>query len=452
MNGLLVGLVLAAAGSTEVDGAITATGQLTQRQAGSVSAGVHGRVDVARDFGRFFVAGRASLLITGSSNSVGLRDLGSRLTLGYRPAGFVESVFLEVLPFNSSVRLPYFDWANVWAQAGYINPELAPTLTAQVETKAGAFWLSARFKTTVNPISQMNELVPDLFAGASVPFSPSFRLELRGAYLNRGLNPVLGTLGLKVPTIGGGGGARLSWTWNELVGPAVDFVTYSTDPLRFERFFAPETRRSPFAAWIALEGGAGAQQLADPGTFGEGKLEPMGWADLQARVRLRDVRLFGTARFQSLSFVAFDWPGLPPFTGTSSASQSTPLFTGIFGADWTIRSLRLTPGLLFRVTQYASQQARLTGGNNPPPGGPTNKLLVGPNGWISRIPIEEGVRPVISAKVSTRWDLVSFASLIFELEVTKDFNDTLVFFDPEMHDPAETPASVNGQLFLQARF
>lgn len=196
------------------------------------------------------------------------------------------------------------------------------------------------------------------------------------------------------------------------------------------------------------------QQFADPDAFAKGKLEPMGWVDLQARIRLRDLRLFGTARVQSFSLLVFDWPGVPPYTASPNNAQSTPSFTGIVGADWTIRSLRLTPGVLFKLIQNASVQfAELTGGNNPPPA-LGRKLVVGPNGWISSIPLDEGVRPTIAVKVFTRWDLVSFASLIFELEVSKDFNDALlVISGTGMGSPIDTSiVTVNGQLFLQARF
>lgn len=459
MNALVVGLVLAAAGSTEVEGAVTAGGQLRQFQAASVSAGVHGRLDVARDFGRFFVTGRASVLITGASLGVGLRDLGSRITLGYRPLGFVERLCLEVIPFNAAIRLPSFDWANAWGDLPFASTTstLAPMLTAQVDTKAGALWLSGRFKSVLNGRTQFNEVLPELILGLEVPLSSGFRLEARGAWLNYGLSPALASVGVDLPLFGGGGGARLSWTWNEPVGPAVDLVTYANDPLRFERFFTSEARRTPFAAWVALEGGAAAQQLADPERFGAGKPEAMGWADLQVRLRLRDVRLFGTVRLQSVTFFRFDFPGIIPGTALASSTQAAPGVTGYLGADWTIRPLRLTPGLLFKLTQYGSVAFRqgMPGGNNPPPGGDSARvLMLGPNGAFAILGPEKTVAPLLAVKASARWEVLSFASIVTELEFEKDFNDyTVNQVEPSLPPPLQSSLlRVNGQLYLQARF
>ncbi|MDP2274644.1 MAG: hypothetical protein Q8N23_05870 [Archangium sp.] len=272
MNALVVGLVLAAAGSTEVEGAVTVGGLLRQSQSASVGALAHGRVDLSGDFGRFFLTARASLLFTGSTASLGLQDLGSRITLGYRPTGFVERVSLEVIPFNSAIRLPSFDWANAWGFP-FALPTLAPLVTGQLDTRAGALWVGLRFKTLLNLLTQVQELRPDLFIGVNVPLPAGFRLEARGAYLAYGLSPALAGLGISLDQKGAGGSARLSWTRNEYVGPAVDLVTYSNDPLRFERFFASEPRRAPFAAFVALEGGAATQSLADPERFGVARQE-----------------------------------------------------------------------------------------------------------------------------------------------------------------------------------
>ncbi len=447
MSAWVLGLVLAAAGSTDVSGAVTVGGRLRQTQAGSIGALVHGRVELARDFGRFFVEGHGSVLLTGSTAAVGLSDLGSSLTLGYHPLGFVKRVSLEFIPFNPSIRLPSFDWANAWGNT--ITQTITPMITGQVETTAGALFLSGRFKSVLDPLTQTNEVRPDLFIGLDAPLSNSLRLEVRAAALDYGLNPSLGSLGVRVPLFAGAGGARLSWTWNEFVGPAIDLTTYATDPLRFERFFASEPRRSPFAAWVALEAGGGAQQLADPDRFGSGKLQPMAWADLQVRVRLRELRLFGTARLQSFSFLVFDRTGTPPSIALAQGATATPFIMGIVGADWSLRALKLTPGVLFRVSQYASRTAPpLAGGNNPPPGPASRILLVGPNGYFSQS-TRGSAQSVLAVKGSVRWEVVSFASVVAEVDVEQDFNDLSI--DPSVA-PLLTPLTLTAQLFVQARF
>lgn len=455
MNAWVVGLVLAAAGSAEVEGAVTVQGVLVRGPASAgVDAAVHGRVDSSGDYGRFFVEGHASILFR--SNWTGLQDLGSRLAFGYRPVGFVQRLSLEVIPFNPAVRLASFDWANSWGVPLVGQPGLAPLVTGIVNTRAGTAWLSGRFKVLRNSLSQLNEVVPELFAGVDLPLSLGVRLEARGAWLSNGFEASLGYLGVKLPLPGGGGGARLSWTWNEPVGPALDLHTYATDPLRFERFFVTQSHRSPFAAWIALEAGGGTQQLADAARFGLGKSQAMGWVDLQARLRLRDVRLFFTARAQSLTMAVFDRGGLPPGLAFVEGQVTSPLMAGILGADWTFRPLKLTPGVLLRATQPAWVRTPLvsTGGNNPPPGLAPRTLYVLRDGTTGRLGPGKAVAPFLSATVSLRWDVVSFASVVTEIDVEKDLNDyTVVTSESDLPPPTSgDQVTVRGQLMLQARF
>lgn len=452
MNGLVVALMLAAAGSTEVEGAITTGGRLDQKKSASLLAVVHGRLDLSRKFGRFFIAGRASVLVNGSTLALGLRDLGSRLTVGYRPLGFVESVSLEVIPFSPSIRLASFDWASAWGA----TPEnvLFPMLTGLVDTRVGSAWFGARFRAVLNEVDKVTEILPDLFFGLDVPLANGFRLEARGAYLNHGANIGFASQGIQQRLVGGGGAGRLSWTLNEPVGPPVDLVTYATDPLRFERFFVSEPRRSNVAAWVGLEGGGGAQRLADPDRFGRLKTDPMGWADLQVRLRLRELRLFGTARVQSVTLLAFDRLGVFAGGATPRDSTATPSVTGIFAIDGLIRTLRLTPGAQLRLTQYGTLRFFQSGplGNNPPPQGATT-VLFGPNFAFGSIPDGTPVAPVFAAKVSARWEVASFASLVGEFEVEQDFNPTLFVDSPQsISMQVVPPPHLTGQLFVQARF
>ncbi len=459
MNGLVVGLLLAAAGSTEVEGAITAGGRLEQKKSASLEAVVHGRLDVSRDFGRFFIQGRASVLFSGGTLGLGLKDLGSRLTVGYRPLGFVERISLEVIPFNPVIRLASFDWANAFGASTAFPisalPEnvVFPMLTAVVDTRAGSAWFGARFRAVRNDVAEITEILPDLLFGIDLPLSNGLRLEARGAYLNHGFNASFASQGIEQRLVGGGAAARFSWTLNEPVGPPVDLVTYATDPLRFERFFVSEPRRSSVAAWVGLEGGAGAQRLPDRDRFGQLKTDAMGWADLQVRLRLRDVRLFGTARVQSVTLLAFDRLGIQG-GATPLSSTATPSVTGIIAIDGMIRSLRLTPGAQLRIMQYGTLRDFQTGplGNNPPPQG-ASAVLIGPNSAIATIPDGTPVAPVLAAKVSARWEVASFASVVGEFEVEQDFNPTLFVDNPQqVSTRVVPPLHLTGQLYVQARF
>lgn len=458
MNALVCGLVLAAAGSTEVDGALTAGVQVAaisnQRNAQALA---HGRVDLSRDFGRFFVVAHGSLLMRGSAEALGFTDLGSRLTLGYRPTGFVKRVALEVLPFNPAARLASFDWANAWGLPSPLDGLLTPVVTAEVSTEVGSMWLAVRFKSVLNVLTQHQVLRPDVLGGVDLPLPSGLLFEVRGAFLSGGPNPALALQGLPLEHTGGVVGARLSWTWNEAVGPAIDLRTYAADPLRFERFFTSEPRRSSTAAWLALEGGGGGQQLRDRDLFSDGKTEVMGWADAQARVRLRELRLFGTMRVQSLTFLVFDAKGIPPGFAFAAGMKTSPQLAALVGADWTFRSLKLTPGVLLSVSQpsWVRMEQFDLGGTNPPPGlGLPRTVYLRPDGRFGSLAPGKEVAPFLNATVSLRWELVAFASLVAEVDVEKDPN-AYTFSQEEPVGSlvlGSTEVTTRGQLFLQARF
>lgn len=453
MNAFVVGLVVAA-GSTEVEGAVSISGLLARHpQAGTTFVEAHARVDLSREFGRFFVDGRASLLANGAASGVGFGDLGSRLRVGYRPAGVVESVSLEILPFNSTLRLVSFDWANAWGQPGLPPYPMAPVLTAELTTKALRFSFSARFKSVSNAVSSFNEVAPDFFAGVDATLPMNLRFELRGATLSRGLNGPLGGLGIALPLTAAGAGARLSWNWHEAVAPAVDLTTYATDPTRFERLFVAETRRVPFAATLGLEAGGAGQQLADPAAFGKGKTQLMGWADFQARLRLHQFRLFGTLRVQSVTHPIFDFPGVPPGTAFAADTVTSPAVVGFLGADYAIRALRLTPGVLLRIVEPAWVGfPRLPfGGDSPPPAEQGTRYTYWlPSGIFGIVPAGRRVAPILGAKASARWDVVSFVSVVTELDVEVDLNDPTI---PGLESAQRTDrVRVRGQLLMQTRF
>lgn len=448
MNALVLGLVVAAAGSTDVDGAVSIAGKLVrQPQAGTTSVEAHVRVDLARDFGRFFIDGRASVLASDAPLGLGFSDLGTRLRVGYRPTGVVEHVSLEVLPFNPALRLVSFDWANAWGLP-LKTVALAPVLTAELATKPLRVSFSARFKSQLNPLTQLQELTPDFFAGADAALRHDLRFELRGGVLSNGLEGSRGALGVSLPLTVAGVGARLSWSWQEAVAPAVDLTTYATDPTRFERLFVAEPRRAPFAATLALEGGGASQQLADPATFAGKKAQLMGWADLQARLRLHELRLFGTLRVHSMTHTVFDVPSVVPGTALFDDFTTAPAVTGYLGADVTLPALRLTPGILLRATSPAWVGQTLTGDIPGVEKGTRYRYWL-PSGITGVVAPGKQVAPLLGAKASARWDVVAFLSVVTEVDVEVDLNELPVIPGFEV-DPDRI--TVRGQLLMQARF
>lgn len=442
MNALVVGLVVAAAGTTQVEGAVTASGGLASSEAahlGFVNAELHGRLDVSRDFARFFVEVHGSVLMRGGVSALAFKDLGSRVTFGYRPGLTVKRVAVEVLPFTPTLRLPSFDWANAWGNTQ--SPELvpvAPVVTGEVALEGATFWLSARLKAPLDPIQNVNQVRPDLIAGAEVELSSQVRAEFRGAWLQWGPNPVFAQIGINQPMFALGAGARLSWTYREYVGPQVDLYTYADDPLRFQRFFRDEPGRSSVAAWLALEGGGAGAQLSDPDRFGKTRVQPMAWVDGQARVRVGDLRLFATVRVQSANFIAFDFPGTTgaPFTALASGVASGAYVAGFLGANFMLSALRLTPGVLLNLARPASFTS-----------GPNTRYFWGRD-RIGLLFDGALLQPILHVNASLRWDVLAFLSVVGAFDVEKNFN--LAGQDPL--NPADNTLWLRGQVYAQARF
>lgn len=399
MNALVLGVVLAAGSGLEASGAVTAGLDVSDGAPGATTTGLlHGRAELRRDFGRAWASARGSLLVTPGSLVAPITDLGSSVVGGYRAGEWVEAVSVEVSPFFvPTSRRASFDWRGNWL-LDPVNPvAFSPTVAADLKTRLGTAWLAGTFKTEAG--GGQPTLQPDVFLGVDVPLPASLRVELRAAWVRRGDNPFLpGPLAL--PRFALGGAGRVSWTWNEPVAPMLDFFTYGRDPTRFERFFERERRHAPRAAQLFLEGGVVSQQLASALVFAAPTVQHGGWADLQGRLRLDDVRLFATARVQSAAHVMLA-TGVPD-DGRALVGETAPLLEVRLGVDGTPGRTGLTPGLLVSVTRPAfllSDQGHFVLGSG--------KLAAG-----------VAVASVVTPRASLRWDVASFAALVGELAVT----------------------------------
>jgi hypothetical protein len=440
----VLGLVVAIAGlPLQADVEFTAGASTRIRgESGSYSGGGHLGVHLVKDFDRAIVEASVSLIVVAPFT---LRDLGSFVTVGGRFDGFLRELRLEVSPFNTYSRLPGFDWANI---VGLAPAEtFTPAMTLEARTTVGTVWATTRIRTLLNTLTNSNEVRPDVLFGVDVPFPDhGLELNLRGAWLQYGLVPSLGPLGVRLESRALVGAARLAWTLNEPVGPAVDLLTYTGDPTRFDRFFIAEPRTLPLAATVLFEGGVATQRLSN-------RLEPheqlAGWVDLQARLRLEELRLFATLRCQSTSLIAFDVPGVPPFFAfaANELTETMPQLAGFVGVDWRWASLNLRPGVMVSVTRSASVVGKVNFDANPPPGleGPRTLLLdrqglgILPVGWV--------VRPRMNVKASLSWSPVSAITALVFVDVEKDWNDEGYFFGVMRPDIF----TVRGELQLQAR-
>lgn len=433
MTAWVLGVVLAAGSGFSAAGAVTTGVDLRVSESGqSASAFVHGRLALERDFGRVWVSAEGAVLLT-PTRATPLSDLGSHLTVGYRPEGFVKALSLEVTPFFLPMsRRASFDWLANWVSDAF--QPFGPTLAVDVVTEVGTAWVAVHLKRPV--LSMSSKLAPDTFAGVDVPLPAALRLELRGASVQYGNNPALESLGVVVPMFALAGVGRLSWTWNEEVGAMVDLFDYADDPTRFTRFATLERRRTPRAAQLFLEGGVVGQQLASTEVAGP-RAQYGGWLDAQGRLRLGQLRVFTTLRLQSVEHAVAQLPGLVPATSFAPGLELAPALEARLGADLSLGASKLTPGVLVSVLRPAS--AEFADGSRVIPS------------TFARVPAGALISPVVTTRATLRWDPVPFLALVSELALSADPN-RFVFRDSIEFQSRTAPLVFRAQLFAQGRF
>lgn len=404
--------------------------------------------------------GLATLLPFQATTPVGFSlvqasDLGTFLEFE-RPFTSGGGWRVRLEPFNPSMRLVTFDWANA---LGRLFPELtgfSPVLSAHLH--AGMFegfvWLrsTARATTDFSATIRPTNAFFDAMAGGKVSWSV-WSFEARLARFSFGPNQTQLALGVdeELSTVAAAG--RASWNLSGGVDAPLDLVTYSRDPTRFDRFFTRgERHATSVGATISVEGGGGSQLLVDPLVPTRSTIQPLGYADAQVRLRFGGTRVFVTARASTFSFVLADVQGLPAGF-TNGRAPATPSLTGFLGADHTFSRSALTPGLLLRVFRPASMVTIPGfGGNAPPPGftGPRTLVLEDLN-KVSIFPADFTVGPRFAAKASLRWTPADALSVVGDFEAL--VNPTTPQFFPA-GAPLTPMVSVTTQmqLYIQARF
>lgn len=377
-------------------------------------------------------------------------DLGSFVEFE-RPFAEGGGWRVRLEPFNPSMRLVTFDWANA---LGRVFPEqtgVSPVLSADLQRGAFAGFVSLRPTWRQNTVRGPREAYVDVTAGVKLS-SAAWTIEGRAGRFGYGPIPGFLPSGIVSEQFTVFGAARLSWTLGGGVEEALDLVTYAQDPRRFERFFSKLQFESPLAATLSLEAGTGGQPLRDPSRFMTTVFVPLGYADLQGRVRLNQTRLFATVRLSSFSFLQADVLGLPQGFAPPPDAMLAPALSGFLGVDTTLSRWKLTPGLLLRLAQPATLTRSLDfGGNAPPPGVAPGTSVTVLDGLNDASVIGSAPGPRFAAKASLRWTPVDQLAVVAEFE--------LVLTGPRTPAPRPSfvarpvsPQATQTQLFIQGRF
>jgi hypothetical protein len=377
---LLVSVVVAVVGATEVQGSATTGVQATEVL--RVIPFVHAQLGVTREFEAVTLGGAASVFLQLDTSTFTLQgqDLGSFVEAKFRVRrGW--SVSAKLLPLNANVLLPTSDWAQRW---GRPTLPISPALVVAVDGPELHAWVALRPSLELTKPFHWQQSV---LAGFAFTPRTGFRWDARSAVLDYGANR--GPLAQQPSRFALLGDVLVGYVWNEDIGPAFDFATYASDPTRFSRFFTNETARLARALRISLEGGVGAQWLPAGTAL---QPQPAGFADLQVRARVGWLRLFATARYRSASQVNFDLT-LSPGEGVGS----TPELTAILGADARIGDTGLRPGLQLRVLRSA--QPKL------------------PEGGVELGDVPSTAGPNVSVKANVVWQLGNLGAVAGEVEL-----------------------------------
>lgn len=439
-----------AAGPT-VSGAATVGLSLVGNGSLSVSPVVATRLGATQVTQVGIVRGRFAALLPLLPESARAADLGTFLEFE-RPFTGGGSWRLRLEPFNPSMRLVTFDWANAFGRLFPTVTGFSPVLAADLRLGVFEGFVSLRSTARFDQITGGGAASFDVLAGAKVT-AGDWAVEARVTRLTAGAHPSFALQGKSEEQWALFGASRVSWTRHGGVGLPLDLVTYGQDPSRFERFFeAVEPGSSPMAATVSLEGGAGVQRLGSSTMFQTMVLQPLGYADAQGRLRFGQTRLFARVRGSTASFVPADVQGFPPNFEMGDVT-ATPAVMAFLGVDQTFSRWHLTPGVLLRLTRPATvTRAFDFGGNAPPPGlaGPRTIALSDLNNLTIFAP-GTAVAPRFAAKASLRWTPADALSVVGEVEAVVD--PTTVRFDP-MGTPLgpDLMVTTRTQLFVQARF
>jgi hypothetical protein len=438
MRGLSLMLVAllgtSTAAQTHVDAAVSA-GLFVVPETGIVLANSAVQLQAERRFSSTFAVGanlvgllRASATpntFAMANSWVDFADLGSSLRISAQPSGWDggEGLSVELFPFNGVRVRTAFDFANDWGQP-VLGVSFAPVVRFGIQRRRWTTWAALRANTTTNSGQTKPRIAWGGLGGFSFLLHPQLRLEVATTLQDRGNNPAPNFIAKSASLLAYGGSARVSWSHNNGVRPALDLVTYAADPERFERFAAPESYALASAAALSLEGGWAAQQMVNPQSSLRVTEQAAWYVDAQARLRIRNLRLFLTGRVRSLTLIVFDQPAFYNSTAFLPSQHLEPHLAGFFGLDYHLAALGLTPGLLVRLIRPAfrfSAPGDPLGGNNPP-GAIGNIAVVREAFTNSTLPAGSSVRPVLGVSASLRFEHFAPLTVLTQLDVERDWN------------------------------
>ncbi|MBL9106041.1 MAG: hypothetical protein JNL82_34285 [Myxococcales bacterium] len=364
-----------------------------------------------------------------------IRDYGSYVKLNWytkRNDYQGDNVSVTMFPFDSQRFLLGYTYNITWggerifpnnapggdaARSNSMVPGLRLRYDFKVGTgKDGYVFFGAKTARLLN--EQLNEpqTYYGLLGGYGLSFTRWLAWEVNGGYFQRGAFPPQGTM---YAGIGGktaqafGGSTRLTFRYGMPIGTSIDFQLYRYSPDATYLLTQNQMYDNRIAGSAAFEFTGVGQTLLDwekPDTV---VIRPAMAGAFNGRLRIKKVRLFGTALFRNLDYVVLDIPGVAPYRAFPAGAIVKPEWFIVAGVDYYLPRTRLTPGFVFAYKNPASYTSNGT-------------TLVYREYWdVETLP--NGIPTaydILSSKLTLKWDIAPFFVLVSELRYTHDSNRT----------------------------
>ncbi len=364
-----------------------------------------------------------------TTGTLKIADNSSYVKLNYRPPGWgpKEEVSFTGFPVSSDRFRMGYAWRISWGGDSIFTYQQLASPGAKLQLTRDRFYVFAGAKTglLLNPLIKEVDRAYAVLGGGGVELLPGeMRVEVNGAWFQRGLVPNLAGLGIRAPVSGMGGSAQVTYWRGDSIQPSVDMRLYKNDPDLPARLFSPEKYPGGLSFQVALEGSFLGQTLEDPDTFARTKIQTASAAALQVRVKYDYWRFGLLGLYRTLSFIQFDVPGLVPFSDFSAGIGLSPEMFFALSADRYLPRLHLTPGLIVGLQNPASAKSPSPfGGNNP------GANLQGQRTTVVRdvntfnvLPGGTSVIPIFSVKGTAKLDISENLAGVGEVFYNRDPN------------------------------
>jgi hypothetical protein len=293
--------------------------------------------------------------------------------------------------------------------------------------------------------------------GLGVQPLPGLSIDLSGAYVQMGENPIKDVAGQLVTAQGFS--ARVAYGRGLKVGLSSDLKLLRTDPEFIESLSLRPKYTPGTISWsISAETNAIAQVLADPDLYGATRRSWATAAAFDARLQWNYLRLNATVLYRSLEFILLNTPSFIPFTAFPSEAQVQPEFFAALSADYHFPRLGLTPGIQMGLELPAAVKTQLTastvGSNAPATLIGEHTIVIRANGRPDILPEGEGRMPLFSVRLNTQWYASDFLTLIAFAFITYDQNNTILQVNPDLTKTRvfENSVRFGAGMTAQARF